>query len=382
MGRICILKAVSAEDAGAPEFRYLNELVAAEAGRVFAGVSLRVGPAASEALEGGDADCVLAIGEANVLVCRASLRRMREVLLGGADVAVPVPVASIVAARRGRPLYTLRQFEDLEREWLAEGAQAPAEAITPSHLPVALWRGEAFRRARERFGGERLFLDPALLSQAAGLRAARAGLYHAFIDYYGQCREDVLPYVPASVREVLEIGCGRGATGAMLRERIGCRVTGVEQNPVVAEAARANLDRVVQGDAAAIEWDGAYDAVIALELLEHLPEPEPFLRKIRGAVRRGGRIVLSVPNAGHYAVVADLLAGRWDYLPIGLLCYTHVRFFTRRTLEDLFMRCGFERWELTPQTTELPDEMLRLRGALPGVDEESLRTKGFFAVLQ
>ena len=51
-------------------------------------------------------------------------------------------------------------------------------------------------------------------------------------------------------------------------------------------------------------------------------------------VTPGGRLVLSVPNVGHWAVVEDLLAGRWDYLPIGLLCYTHYRFFTRRTLAD------------------------------------------------
>ena len=40
----------------------------------------------------------------------------------------------------------------------------------------------------------------------------------------------------------------------------------------------------------------------------------------------GGVVVLSVPNVGHWSVVADLLAGRWDYLPAGLVCVTHLRF--------------------------------------------------------
>ena len=44
--------------------------------------------------------------------------------------------------------------------------------------------------------------------------------------------------------------------------------------------------------------------------------------------------IFSIPNVGHYSIVEDLIAGRWDYLPIGLLCYTHFRFFTRHTLAD------------------------------------------------
>lgn len=56
----------------------------------------------------------------------------------------------------------------------------------------------------------------------------------------------------------------------------------------------------------------------------------------------------------------DLLAGRWDYLPIGLLCYTHYRFFTHRSLGDWLRRSGIERFEIIPQKTELPERFASL----------------------
>lgn len=80
----------------------------------------------------------------------------------------------------------------------------------------------------------------------------------------------------------------------------------------------------------------------------------------------------------------DLLARRWDYLPIGLLCYIHYRFFTQRTLEDWLTRCGFSRFRLVPQETELP-ERWRLPADLPEgleTDPESLRAKGLYVVTE
>ena len=154
-------------------------------------------------------------------------------------------------------------------------------------------------------------------------------------------------------------------------------------NPVVAREAAANLDRVLTGDVETLEIDGRYDLVVALELFEHLVRQDEFLDRMRSLLDRDGTILLSVPNVGHHSIVRDLLAGRWDYLPIGLLCFTHYRFFTRATLESWFSRLGFSRIRLVPQTTELPPEIETL-AATHGLslDLESLRTKGFYAMLQ
>ncbi len=59
------------------------------------------------------------------------------------------------------------------------------------------------------------------------------------------------------------------------------------------------------------------------------------------AQRGAESVVASVPNLGHWAVVDDLIRGRFDYVPYSLLSGTHVRFFTRRTLTDLFEASGY-----------------------------------------
>ena len=91
--------------------------------------------------------------------------------------------------------------------------------------------------------------------------------------------------------------------------------------------------------------------------------------------------MLSVPNVGHHAVVEDLLAGRWDYLPVGLLCFTHYRFFTRQSLEETIRAAGFTEIEIVPQRTEAPSWIDDLPGELE-VDAESLFTQGFYVVIR
>ncbi|HEX5758421.1 MAG TPA: class I SAM-dependent methyltransferase, partial [Thermoanaerobaculia bacterium] len=317
----------------------------------------------------GRFDAVLLVGGANVLIGRRTLGAMGAALAAGAPEVRPSRLSETRLAG-GDPIYTLRGYERLERLFLAGDVPPPAATAPPP--PVALVSRERWERAAG---------DPATLLAGDARDAARAGLCHEFIDYYGEVRADVLPFVPAGAREVLEVGCGRGVTGRLLQERLGCRVTGVELNPLAAREAARHLDRVVQGDVEELEIDGTFDVVLALELVEHLVESEAFLARLPRLLAPGGRAVLSVPNVGHWAVAEDLLAGRWDYLPIGLLCYTHYRFFTRRTLEDWLRRAGLERFTLHPQRTELPERFSRLASPFE-IDRESLATKGFYVVVE
>jgi SAM-dependent methyltransferase len=181
---------------------------------------------------------------------------------------------------------------------------------------------------------------------------------------------------------VLEIGCGDGATGALLERRLGCRVTGVELNPVVAARAAGRLTRVIPGDVLAVGIDGTYDLILALELFEHLTDQDAFLAKMRPLLRPGGHLLLSVPNVGHLSLVEDLLAGRFDYVPVGLLCFTHYRFFTRASLAAWFARCGWLPPEIVAQGAPLPERVERWLAAAEAaglaIDRESLATTGYF----
>lgn len=314
---------------------------------------------------------------------------MAEVAAATGRPAAPVPLEGTSLAAE-HPVYTLRGFECLEEAFL--NSPAPGATGTPP-WPAVLLPAAAVAALPPGTPLGRCLYGP--FGAAGGPAVEPAGLCHRFADYYGQAREDAVELLAAegalgagggAAARVLEVGCGRGATGRLLEDRLGCLVTGVELNPVVARAAARHLHRVVAGDflevADGLAAEGPFDALVALELFEHLTDQDGFLELARRLLRPGGRIVLSVPNVGHYSVVEDLLAGRWDYLPIGLLCHTHYRFFTRHTLEDWLGRCGFRVFRLVPQETELPERWRRPPAALEGLEvaAESLGTKGFYVV--
>lgn len=163
--------------------------------------------------------------------------------------------------------------------------------------------------------------------------------------YFEFDRPELVALVPPTARDVVDVGCGSGRLGAAIKARQECRVVGIEHNALAAATARTRLDLVVEGDAEAIDWpfaEESFDAVVCGDVLEHLRDPLAFLRRARTWLRPGGVLVASVPNVRHHSVVRGLLAGDWTYEPAGLLDNTHLRFFTRREVEKLLFRAGFE----------------------------------------
>lgn len=145
-------------------------------------------------------------------------------------------------------------------------------------------------------------------------------------------------------KRVLDLGCWTGDLGRVLIGR-GCRVSGLEIDPTAADKARGVLDEVVVADlntSPASEHfpEGAFDVVILGDVLEHLWDPVSALADARRLLTPGGRIVVSIPNVSHGSVRLALLQGRWDYTDTGLLDATHIRFFTRSSLLDLFVTAG------------------------------------------
>ncbi len=145
-------------------------------------------------------------------------------------------------------------------------------------------------------------------------------------------------------KRVLDVGCATGYLAQALTAR-GCSVSGLEFDPVAAEEARSHLDRLVIGDLEALDLaetfgDEPFDVVVFGDVLEHLRDPLAALRNARRVLRERGSIVASIPNVAHGSVRLALMAGRFDYQPLGLLDSTHVRFFTRASIEQLFREAG------------------------------------------
>jgi len=96
---------------------------------------------------------------------------------------------------------------------------------------------------------------------------------------------------------VLDVGCGGGEFLSGIAPSAS-RAVGVEWSSGAAARARALGLDVREGELAvcAAEFAGAFDAVCAFHVLEHLADPAGFLRSLRRCLRPGGFLFLSVPN--------------------------------------------------------------------------------------
>src|SRR3954449_10735889 len=143
-------------------------------------------------------------------------------------------------------------------------------------------------------------------------RAARAAAYES-------ARPEILEHVPSTATRVLDLGCATGSTGAALKQRQTVHVTGIEIEPEYAKEARSLLDAVFTGDVSAPPTElGSYDALIAADILEHLPDPWTTLRRYAEHLSPGATAVISLPNVAHWSTYAYLAGGSWPRKPEGI----------------------------------------------------------------
>lgn len=153
--------------------------------------------------------------------------------------------------------------------------------------------------------------------------------------YFSHARKEIATLLPSQCGRVLEIGCGSGATLGWLRQsRRTSHTVGVEIAEAAANNAKANVDEVYCLDFEHIELpaqNADFDVILCLDVLEHMVNPwDAVDRLVCRYLKRGGVLIVSLPNVRHYSIVLPLLfKGRWDYEDAGLLDRTHLRFFTR-----------------------------------------------------
>lgn len=209
---------------------------------------------------------------------------------------------------------------------------------------------------------------------------------HDFANYHQGHRPEMLEWVPQGVKRVLDVGGGEGRFLEELRRLRGCETHLSEFSESVCRAATGRVDHAWPGDFLELSPEvltrhsqHAFDCVTFLDSLEHAAEPGLWLDKVHALLAEGGWVVGSIPNVGHWSVVADLLEGRWDYCPVGIHCNTHLRFFTRRTLVDLLQRHGFAVEAVGTTPVPAPPEWSRAWLATPGLqtDEAELDAYAF-----
>ncbi|MFQ5680880.1 MAG: glycosyltransferase [Candidatus Omnitrophota bacterium] len=161
---------------------------------------------------------------------------------------------------------------------------------------------------------------------------------------------------------VLDIGCGQGLVAAELKKK-GCRVVGVDRqrpkNVAPFEAFfLANLPAKER------PWDKPYlfDYVLLLDVVEHMPDPEDFLDRLRVWLQgHPCALIITSANIAYLLPRLQLLFGRFNYVKRGILDMTHLRLFTFSALGKILSQSGYD--------------VLGLRG-IPAPFPEVVRPKG------
>ncbi|GDY02831.1 SAM-dependent methyltransferase [Planctomycetota bacterium] len=153
-------------------------------------------------------------------------------------------------------------------------------------------------------------------------------------------------HVPKPAR-VLDVGC---AAGFFLRvaQRAGHDVFGVELSAAIAkdavEAIGADKIHIGTLEQATVALDlqaGSFDLITLWDVIEHIPDPQAILRRVRTLLKPGGQLLLETQNV--QSLWARLLGRRWHHYKH----HEHLYHFSPSTIRRLLADCGFTTKELT-----------------------------------
>jgi 2-polyprenyl-3-methyl-5-hydroxy-6-metoxy-1,4-benzoquinol methylase len=161
----------------------------------------------------------------------------------------------------------------------------------------------------------------------------------------------------------LELGCGHGGFVALL-DRAGFQAFGLELNSWTADVARERFDiPVLTGDLAeqALE-PGSLDAIILLDVLEHLPDPAETVKRCRTLLKPDGLLLIQTPAFPAASTYETLQELQDPFLNL-LLPGEHLYLFSKQGLRRLLARIGFT--QVAFEKALFPYDMFCVASAAP-----------------
>ena len=147
---------------------------------------------------------------------------------------------------------------------------------------------------------------------------------------------------------VLDIGTGNGAMCRSLIDA-GYKVAGIEPDEAGLDIARIHCGEAIllnmgiedSPEALLAHFPARFDCVVSTEVVEHLYAPEHFAAFASACLKQGGHVVVSTPYHGYFKNIAIAATGMWDFHHDPLWTGGHIKFWSRKTLKNLFKSAGF-----------------------------------------
>ncbi|MFN3624630.1 MAG: bifunctional 2-polyprenyl-6-hydroxyphenol methylase/3-demethylubiquinol 3-O-methyltransferase UbiG [Hyphomicrobium sp.] len=171
---------------------------------------------------------------------------------------------------------------------------------------------------------------------------------------------------PLSGLSVLDVGCGGGLVSEPLA-RLGATVTGIDPTHDSIAVAR----RHAQAQGLSIDYRTAsveeleakgehFDAVVCMEVIEHVPDQAAFVKSLGRLVRPGGAIVMSTLNRTLKCYALAIVGAEYilGWLPRGTHDWN--RFVTTDELSRYLAASGFSAPELSGIVYDVISDTWRL----------------------
>lgn len=148
------------------------------------------------------------------------------------------------------------------------------------------------------------------------------------------------------VQTILDAGCGNGSMTARFSKAgrdmyaFDLSESGVNQAALTLGRDRVRVASVYE-DFRELFPFRQFDAVLSVEVIEHLYDPRTFIRRVREVLRPGGTFVVTTPYHGYVKNLTLAATGRLDAHFTALWDGGHIKFWSRNTLSSLLREAGF-----------------------------------------
>jgi len=166
---------------------------------------------------------------------------------------------------------------------------------------------------------------------------------------------------------LLDLGAAGGELGSAVRAHFDTTI-GFEYDADRIGQLRGRFDQVVIADLETVRTlPPGMNAVVLADVIEHLRNSTTLLNMVKRSLASDGVLFLSVPNIANVTVRLGLLFGVFEYRDRGILDFTHLRFFTMRTIKREIEKAGFRIIAIRGSSVPIrliigwmPDPLLRL----------------------
>jgi 2-polyprenyl-3-methyl-5-hydroxy-6-metoxy-1,4-benzoquinol methylase len=160
-------------------------------------------------------------------------------------------------------------------------------------------------------------------------------------------------------KKILDLGCCTGGLFESFIKR-GQEIYGVEIDREAVKIGKEKGYFIIEGDLEdektfkEIENIAPFDAVLALDVLEHLKDPWKFLEKLKNIFEKEGFIFATIPNIANWKIRLKILLGKFNYEDEGILDKGHLRFFNFKGIVELFEKSNYKIEKIFPTSSFLP----------------------------